>query len=343
MKKVFKGEKMEKELITIIIPVYNVEKYIHKCIDSVINQTYKNLEIILIDDGSKDNCSIICDDYAQKDKRIKVIHKKNEGVSSARNVGLNNAAGDWVTFIDADDWIEKDFCTKLMQNKAPNIDCLMCGYNRIINDKKIEIKSVVKQVKKYDDSRQYLINSLNPQTGYGFCHMKIIKRDSINKIRFNEQLNVAEDALFNMELSEKITKILFINDRLYNYRLNINSVVKKYDPNYVNKYLKAMETCKKFIFNKYNDDIEIMQNYYNFVAYHVLLIAVNYCYNPKNKYKRKSLIDTVKISIFKEGIKNSNYENISYSRKIALFMLKHKLYYITGIICIIRQKTTNKR
>ncbi|HJA50079.1 MAG TPA: glycosyltransferase, partial [Candidatus Fusicatenibacter intestinipullorum] len=96
---------IEKVKISVIIPVYNVEKYLKRCLDSVINQTYKNLEIILIDDGSTDNSGKICDEYAQKDERIIVIHKENGGVSSARNKGLDICIGDYISFIDSDDWI----------------------------------------------------------------------------------------------------------------------------------------------------------------------------------------------------------------------------------------------
>ena len=95
-----------KELISIIVPIYNVEKYIHKCIESIINQTYKNLEIILVDDGSPDNCGNICEEYAKNDSRIKVIHKENNGLSSARNAGLEICKGDYIGFVDSDDYIE---------------------------------------------------------------------------------------------------------------------------------------------------------------------------------------------------------------------------------------------
>ena len=97
------------ELISVIVPVYNVEKYLNRCVESIMNQTYKNLQIILIDDGSNDRSGKICDEYAEKDKRIEVIHKENAGVSAARNKGLDKAKGEWITFVDADDWIEKTF------------------------------------------------------------------------------------------------------------------------------------------------------------------------------------------------------------------------------------------
>ena len=171
------------ELISVVVPVYNVEKYIDKCINSIINQTYKNLEIILVDDGSPDNCGNICDEYAKKDNRIIVIHKENGGVSSARNIGIKNAKGKWITFVDSDDWIENDYVEKLskigIQNKA---EVVLCGYNRINNNDKQPINAIG-EIKKYN-SFEYLIKTLNPQTGFGFCHMKLIKKEIIERNYF---------------------------------------------------------------------------------------------------------------------------------------------------------------
>lgn len=130
---------------------------------------------------------------------------------------------------------------------------------------------------------------------------------------------------------------------LYNYRNNSDSVVKKYDDNYANKYLESMIKCKNYIKSNYSET-EIMQNFYNYVAYHVMLVAVNYCYHPDNKEKNKlKLLKKIcQNDIFKEGITNSNYNNISLTRKITLFTLKHKLYFLTELICKIRQMQ-NKR
>lgn len=123
--------------VSIIVPVYNVEKYVERCIESIIKQSYKNLEIILIDDGSKDNSGKICDEYAQKDNRIKVIHKKNGGLSDARNTGLNIADGEYICFIDSDDYIHKDLVKdnleKLIQQKAD----MICFNRFVINGEKI--------------------------------------------------------------------------------------------------------------------------------------------------------------------------------------------------------------
>lgn len=340
MERVFK--KMEKELISIIIPIYNVEKYLPKCIENVINQSYKNLEIILIDDGSTDSSGKICDEYKKIDSRIKVIHKKNGGVSSARNIGLDEASGNWISFVDADDWLEKDFCKLLLENiLKEQVDIGICSYNRIVSNN-IEIINFHRN--EIIDSRNFLNNCLNPQSGFGTCIMKIYNRLLIDKLRFDENLKVAEDALFNIEMSKNIEKILILNKALYNYRINLESTVKKFDENYVKKYKFAMEINKNYILNQYTNDEKIIEEFNNFVAFHVMLIAVNYCFHPENKEKNKiKLLKKVcNIEIFKEGISNSNYKSFSITRKITLFTLKYKLYYLTKLICIFRQKQNRK-
>lgn len=330
------------DLVSIIVPVYNVEKYIHKCIDSIINQTYTNLEIILVDDGSPDNCGKICDEYAKKDKRIKVIHKENGGVSSARNIGIKLSKGQWISFIDSDDWIEnRYFEIMIKQAKKQYVDIVLCTYNRVSKNN-VEKINIIKKDKLFN-AREYLINSLNPQTGFGFCHMKLIKKECIKDIRFNSNLVVGEDALFNIQLSNNISKAFFIKETLYNYRNNSNSAVKRYDKNYVNKYLESMKTCKNYITSLYTDK-EIMQSYYNYVVFHVMLIAVNYCYNLHNPVnnKKKLLKEICNNEVFKEAIRKSNYKNISLTRQITLFTLKHKLYFCVELICKYRQKQNMK-
>ena len=132
-------------LISVIVPVYNVENYLDKCIESIVNQTYKNLEIILVDDGSLDSSSKICDEWAVKDNRIKVIHKTNGGVSSARNEGLKNANGDFIAFVDSDDWLELNMYEKLIsKQKETNTDIVFSGYNMIIDGKTWNINESVK-------------------------------------------------------------------------------------------------------------------------------------------------------------------------------------------------------
>ena len=121
---------MEKQpLISVIVPVYNVENYLPRCLDSIINQTYTNLEILLVDDGATDNSGKLCDEYAQKDNRIRVFHKENGGVSSARNMGLDNATGEYIAFVDSDDYIDKCMYEIMLNSSVQNnADIVVCGY-----------------------------------------------------------------------------------------------------------------------------------------------------------------------------------------------------------------------
>ena len=334
-------KKVSNPLISVIIPVYKVEKYLEKCVDSVINQTYKNLEIILVDDGSPDNCPKICDEYAKKDKRIKVIHKENGGVGSARNKGMEKAVGEYITFVDSDDWLEKNFIQEMLFiiNKY-KVDYVTCGYYRVYENKKEIINGNLEEI--VIDSKEYANKLLNVQNGYGFVHMKLIKKEKISSLRFEEKLVVGEDALFNIQLCKNIEKIVIYNKPLYNYYFNTNSVVRKYNNEYCNNYLKSMIYMSEYIRKNYKSE-NVIQNLYNYIAYHVLLICVNYCYHPDNPNKgRKLLVETVKIDLFKEAINNSNYNGLSASRKISLFTLKYKLYFLMSLICIIRQKQFRK-
>ena len=147
------------ERISVIVPVYKVEPYLRKCLDSIVNQTYRNLEIILVDDGSPDNCGRICDEYAERDKRIRVIHQKNGGVSSARNEGLKIASGDWIGWVDSDDWIEPDMFEYLLENaKKSKADIAVCSRKEWYKDRCI--------LRKWE--KDILLNMLLRQGCYNF-------------------------------------------------------------------------------------------------------------------------------------------------------------------------------
>ena len=335
-----KVSKNIKPLISVIVPVYNVEKYLDRCVKSIINQTYKNLEIIIVDDGSSDNCPIMCDEYAITDERIKVIHKQNGGVSSARNIGINISTGDYIAFIDSDDWVEREYFQKLIETAMiGNYDIVQSSYFRVTGTLKEKITLKAPDMKL--DGYSFLKLVLNPQTALGFCHMKIYRKTVIDSINFNENLKVCEDALFNIQVSFNVSRFAILNDNLYNYQINLDSVVKKYDSNYPQKYENGIKVISDFI-NNSNIDIDVEQQLYNFIAYHVLLIAVNYCFNSKNKEQIKSLKKVCNQKEFKNGIYNSNYSGISLTRKITLFTLKHKLYFFTKLICEYRNKQNRR-
>ena len=330
-----------KDLISIIVPVYNAEKFLKRCVESIIAQSYKNIEIILVNDGSEDKSRELCDEFARKDCRIKVVHKKNEGVSSARNEGINQSKGKYISFVDADDWIERDFLFEMYNKlKQYNVNYVTCGYNRVYENHTDIINNDLTE--ELISANDYIIKILNVQNGYGFVHMKLISKDAIEDIRFDTNISVGEDAFFNIKLCKKIDKFLIYNKPLYNYYFNPNSAVRNYDKNYCNKYLNSMNVMNDYITNNYSEN-KVIKNLYNYIAYHILLICVNYCYHPQNSNRSiASLKKVCNIDLFKNSIKNSNYDNLSITRKLSLFSLKHKLYVIMALICIIRQKQFRK-
>lgn len=324
------------KLISVIVPIYNAEAYLSRCIDSILGQKYKNIELILVDDGSTDSSAKVCDEYATKDARVKVYHQRNSGVSAARNNGIDKSKGDYIAFVDADDYLDRNFAGEILKQATKNnADYVCCGYKRVYNDHEEVING--------DGSRQTMspdelpIDLLNVQNGHGFAHMKLIKKSAIGDARFDEKIKVGEDALFNIVLCKNINKAVIYNKPLYNYVFNSNSVVRKYDKKYPDKYLQSMKFMRQYILKNYRDYDDVIQNLYNYIAYHVLLICVNYCYHPLNENKYASLKKVCSIDLFRESIAKSKYDNMSISRKIALFCLKHKLYLMMSVICRVRQ------
>lgn len=326
------------DLISIIIPVYNVEKYLKECLESVINQTYTNLEIILVDDGSTDSSGNICDEYKKRDTRIKVIHKENGGVSIARNLGLNNANGQYIGFIDSDDYVEPKYCEKLLKSiKENNVQCALCKFDKVYEKKN---QNTIFESNYIMDKNDLIMEILDVQKGFGFCTQKLWTKNALVDIKYNENIKVGEDSLFCIESCKNIYKVYVLNEKLYHYRLNENSLVRKYDENYAQKYLRAMQETKKYIEENHNKP-DIIKKFNNYIVYNILIIVINYCFNRNNKMSIIKQIEELKkvckIPEFKYAIKNCDYNGFSLTRKITIFTLKYKLYFITMLIGKIRQ------
>ena len=214
--------KSDKYKVSIIVPIYNTAKYLPKCLDSIIGQTYQNLEIILVDDGSTDESSKLADGYAKKDKRIKVFHQKNAGQSAARNLGLKKATGDFISFIDSDDQIDKNFISKLLAPYELNdIDLTVCGmhYKRM---KKSTSNNVyinhLRQPRKHESKKAYILYLLATDGRMYSSVNKLYHTEIAKKCHFDETLSFAEDTKFVLDyLSHTKNKIEFILEPLYIY------------------------------------------------------------------------------------------------------------------------------
>ncbi|MBR1676980.1 MAG: glycosyltransferase family 2 protein [Clostridia bacterium] len=197
---------MKEPLISVIIPVYNVEKYLNRCVESILSQTYTNLEIILVDDGSTDSCPQICDEYAKKDARIKVVHKANEGLSSARNYGLDIAIGNYVSFVDSDDYVDLNYIEKLYLH-IDGVDISM--FNATIDSAIFD---------KYE-AMEYLVKSLNNSASG-----KLYKKRCIGNVRFEEGRIHGEDYVFLAKVILQISQVRVFKCFAYHYEVRQGSI-----------------------------------------------------------------------------------------------------------------------
>lgn len=218
---------MNNILISILIPVYNAEGHIGRCIDSILAQTHKNLEIVLIDDGSSDNSLKICKEYAEKDSRIVVLHKENGGVSSARNLGLESCSGEYIGFIDSDDYIENNMYEELLSAALKHDTGIsMCAYN-LIKGKTKDIKGFYNDVDTITNTQ--LMKDIYTYKNMGVLWNKLFKRtvffsNDNSLAHFNEDLHFCEDVLILTEITKNSSYIAVCSKALYNYVINEDSL-----------------------------------------------------------------------------------------------------------------------
>ena len=231
---------LENELISIVIPIYNVENYLRQCLDSIVAQTYQNFECLLINDGSPDNSADICREYVSKDSRFRYFEKENGGVSSARNLGIEHSKGEYITFIDSDDWVDSDYLevlyTTLLEEGA---DIAVSTYKQFnMDDNCYYVHSYQRGYEKRIFERYQLIEELpvleRYDQSYGLTLGKIISKNALGIIRFNEYTALCEDMEFWYKLYLVSNKIIYINKDTYNYRKYENASLKHIDAK--NKY-----------------------------------------------------------------------------------------------------------
>ena len=301
-------------MVSVIVPVYNAEKFIKRCIDSILCQSYKDFELILINDGSKDNSLDIIQKYAETDQRIKVISQKNKGVAGARNSGLNAATGEYFLFVDADDWIESDAIEKLLAAADCDTDIVFCQSDNADSSKTVvREENVIYEV--WDQNRQQL-EFMQHKRMTGMLWNKLIKRSLAEGVSFNEKTGYGEDAEFLWQILKKSQKMVVTNEILYHHVLENTSIShlsfsdKKYsaipmwesicidvEHNYPQFYLLAVERLMcAAVFSMY----EIKQTHYkNFEQKkHIRQIVKRHC---KSFIKSNNV--SVKMKLFALGIR----------------------------------------
>ena len=279
--------------ISVIIPVYNVEQYLEKCLDSILNQTYKNIEIILVNDGSIDKSGLICDEYSRKYNNIKVFHKENGGVSSARNLGITVAKGEYITFADPDDFLNKDMYKILYENaKNYNSDITICSVNEI-RENVIATEDNTGKINKYSkkDAINGYFNDIYP-FNHNYLWNKLFKRAMFDEIKLNEKITYQEDSEIMIKLLNLSENIIYVGIPLYNYDLRLGSLSS-------GNISKSKITAERAFYSIYEYTKE------------------NICeYKDKALLKYISLVFNIVIEIIKSGDQyNDDYINIGYRIK----------------------------
>lgn len=297
------------DLVSVIVPVYNAERYIDKCIESIIEQTYKNIEVILIDDGSTDNSKKNIEKYMIEDERLKYFYQDNSGPSVARNRGISEANGKFIIFIDSDDWIDPNMFKEMldeMNNKK--CDLVLCDfvleteeksiYNKIMQEHDINVVGLKKRL-------------INGETINSQCH-RVYRKDIIvnNNLKFNEKLKVGEDQIFNMEYINHINNVSYIEKGFYHYRMVSGSTCRKVHENQL-MMLEYQQSIRNNIINMWKDDV--CEYRYESAKWFLQNIA-SYCYlaSITLQQERKQVLDCfIKSRVTKESLRIiSNKKNI---------------------------------
>lgn len=301
--------------ISVIVPIYKVEDYLHRCVDSIINQTYTNLEIILVDDGSPDNCPMICDEYAKKDSRIRVVHKKNGGLSDARNTGLAMATGEYIGFVDSDDWIHKDMYSILydmmMKKHCDIVECNSIKVSNMVYDKNIDFRYKFMNYTKEKAIEQLISEKIIQQTVWN----KLYKIKNIKDLLF-EKGKLHEDEFWTYKAINKCDSLIHIDIDLYYYFQRKNSIMGN---EFSLNRLDAIE-------GKYNRYLFISNNFPQFLdkakinLFYISLYYLQQSMKYSNKEEYQLSYRFIKDIINKIEFKKEEYNKLSSKDKLWIFI-----------------------
>ena len=383
--------------ISVIVPVYNVEKYLNRCVDSILNQSFRDFELILVDDGSTDRCGEICDyygneeymipplggqiceanfrglnnneensqnekaelrikneelsttpprDFASKilvaplqggtdcaNSKIVVIHKENGGLSSARNVGLENAKGEYISFIDSDDYVQENFLEKLYTKACEyNADIVSCDYYNVANEIAVSKSNFTKKIL----NKNEIIEYTKEQKNLTFVWKNFFRKDLINNIKFIEK-PIFEDSPFNLEAFLCAEKVVYLDEPLYYYVQRKDSIVHAPYVENLTEKLQAQYEAKIEIYKKYNvTDFE--KNLYENNMSHILVMMLSneLLYKSSLKEKIKKFKQMRETSLCEETFKNASISLIKTKVKYLMFLLKYKQYFLLGLFGMLR-------
>ena len=322
-------------LLSVIVPCYNVEKYVDKCISSIVGQTYSNLEILLIDDGSTDQTGVLCDAWPEKDKRIRVIHKHNEGLSYARKTGLENTTADYVAFVDSDDWIEPEMFACMMQALiSTNSDIAQCGYRKIFEDGRIEQCHTTGKAGSFEivERKEGVLLILDGRKWDSFMWNKIFKTRLFEHIEFPEG-RTYEDIPIMFRLFHYASQSVYLYGEFYNYFQRSTSITQ--DANIAKKmknrydFYEAYYERTQFVEQhpEYHSIIDYIRNLEMYAGMYALRDVVVYPeYFPDNYFESLSgRLKSYPLSVKAKHLKSHPFPKhaiVPYFILAELFILK---------------------
>ena len=331
--------------LTVIVPVYNIDNsYLKMCLDSILSQTFKDFELVIVDDGSTKENAEILDEYASKDKRISVLHQENAGAAAARNTGLSIAKGKYVTFVDADDTISPDTFLKITSKAIESdLDVLMWGMYLSFDDKMKEFSPYSENIELFTpvqkEELQYkcLVGALPfykmppaTQDAAGSACAKLYRLQFLkdNNLYYTKGLKRAEDMTFNLKVFDAAERIGYLYDFLYYYRQLATSATYMYRENGIEVFTASLEEMQRFIIEKNKSDLYRQIFYMRCMFFFLESMDMDYFNknNPKSLSMRlKEMRHMAAKEPYREAFSNLRTEHLTFARKIPLFLIKHNM------------------
>lgn len=320
-------------LLSIVIPVYNTGKYLREGLDSILQQEVLDIEIICIDDGSTDSSLGILQEYQKKDRRILLLSQAHQGVSIARNLGIQNAKGEYIAFFDADDIVKPSMYAQMLKVATNNkLDVIICAYETslsptvqyhdFVRNKVVSPKTLLQGCKKWHSSNAFC-----------FSWRMLFSKRLLDQqsIRFNPFISIGEDTLFNMKAILSASKVYYMPDSLYVYRINEDSTMSmKFKPN-LETSLSLQVFGKKELVNQYQDILNAVDMYEDILKHYIFMLLDNLKNNSYESDKQKGIARILKMPMFREASKKIGFRNIFYSWKEYIFYLAIK-FRITSVV-----------
>ncbi|SFO26667.1 Glycosyltransferase involved in cell wall bisynthesis [Pseudobutyrivibrio sp. UC1225] len=338
---------MEK-LVSIILPIYNVEKYLDRCMNSVLNQSYKNIEVIMVDDGAKDSCPEKCEDWAKKDSRVKVVHKQNAGLGEARNTGLEYVNGEFVFFLDSDDYVSEDLvesCLRIQEEK--DSDVVLYGFSRVDRDGNVYKSNVPQSEKKHyvgEEIKNDVLPALLASKGKTVsglwmsawcCMYKKATIDSINWEFVSERVIIAEDVYSLLQYYRAVNVVSIIDKPMYFYCDNDASLTHVYRPDRIDKINYFLrETLSKVEEYNYGSLIEecvcFLYSSFMIAALKMVVTADNASFIEK----RKMLVKCIKSDECQRALKHGGFNFKRLGKSVLLLMMRLRFFDIVYFLLV---------